>query len=840
VLPRGTIETAGGGYRLLSSTELDVVRFERLLGEASAAAAAGNPRRAAGLLEEALGQWRGDPLLELSDQPVGAAEATRLVELHRTAVEDLFEARLRLGEHQALVGNLDAAAAAEPLREKRWAQLMLALYRCGRQADALRAYQRLRGVLAEELGLEPSEQTRTLEAAILVQDPRLAISGAGDHETRPEIGRLPSGNVTFLFTDVEGSTQLFRTLGDRFVDVIEDHRQIIRGVVTSRQGVEVKTEGDGFFIAFGDAAQAAGACVDAQRRLAEHKWPEGGKLRVRMGLHTGIATPTPEGDYLAIAVHQAARICAAARGGQTLLSAQTAAILHHALPEPMSVVDRGLFMLAGFDEPERIFQLAHPDLENSLEALRAPSVESSSLPLPEDLSTAGWMNFVGRQSDLQQVLAEAQTLAPQSCEGGEGEAARAVWILGEPGVGKTRFAAEVATMAHERGALVLFGRCDELVQDPYQPFVQALRWYVNHRTTAQLATSLGGDPAPLARLVPELGSRFPSILNDIGGATEVEQHRLFESVQSWLAGLGVGGPVVLVIDDAHWADRPTQAMLAHMLKSAAPTRLLVLVTARDTDPDTNDLLASIIDQLARSGRSRGLRLEGLDAVEVASLISSTTLQVDDPDRLAQQIVDETAGNPLFIGAVLAGLEARGSGDDTGPPSDIVSAVRTRVRRLDPKVQDLLQVAALVGIEFSLLVIASAHGIAEIDALTGLESAVRAALVDEIAVNRFRFAHGLVRDVLYADVSASRRARIHASIAASIQSTFAENLDPHLRSLAHHCAASELPDLQEKAIQFAHRAAKQAIEQVAFLAAVDDLSFALEMADRIGAPVSLRY
>ncbi len=187
----------------------------------------------------------GGSSFELSEQPVGAAEATRLVELRRMAVEDLFEARLRLGEHQALVGDLDAAVAAEPLRERRWAQLMLALYRCGRQADALRAYQRLRGVLAEELGLEPSEQTRTLEAAILVQDPRLAISGPGDHQTRSEIGRLPSGNVTFLFTDVEGSTQLFRRLGDRFVGVIEDHRRIIRAAVASHQGVEVNTKATG-------------------------------------------------------------------------------------------------------------------------------------------------------------------------------------------------------------------------------------------------------------------------------------------------------------------------------------------------------------------------------------------------------------------------------------------------------------------------------------------------------------------------------------------------------------------------------------------------------------------
>ena len=133
----------------------------------------------------------------------------------------------------------------------------------------------------------------------------------------------------------------------------------------------MQTVGDGIFVAFADAAEALAACVDAQQALASHRWPVDGELRVRMGLDTGIATPTPDGNYLALAVHQAAHICAAAHGGQILLSSQTAALVRDVRPDDVSLVDRGLFMFRSYEQPERIFQLAHPDLPASFPAVRA-------------------------------------------------------------------------------------------------------------------------------------------------------------------------------------------------------------------------------------------------------------------------------------------------------------------------------------------------------------------------------------------------------------------------------------------------------------------------------------
>ena len=137
-----------------------------------------------------------------------------------------------------------------------------------------------------------------------------------------------------------------------------------------------------------------------------------------------------------------------------------------------------------------------------------------------------------------------------------------------------------------------------MINDPFQPFIQALRWFAANTDDRVLLGALGTDPAPLIRLVPEIGTRLPGMLEEIGRTTEVEQYRLFEAVRSWLATAALGRPIVLVVDDVHWADRPTIAMLAHVLRSAAPSRLCVVATARDTTPDASELLSEIVDDLA--------------------------------------------------------------------------------------------------------------------------------------------------------------------------------------------------------------------------------------------------
>jgi DNA-binding SARP family transcriptional activator len=189
LLPDGTIETTPQGYRLAGSKDaVDVFRFERRCARGRALLASGHPGAAVAELTRALELWRGEPLLDLADGPTGATEAVGIKERKASAGEDLFDGRLQLGDHEGLVPDLWQAVEEEPLRQRRWAQLMLALYRCGRQVDALRAFQRLRGLLAEEFGVEPSAELVALDRAIVVDRPDLQWTPPTEAGSAPATG----------------------------------------------------------------------------------------------------------------------------------------------------------------------------------------------------------------------------------------------------------------------------------------------------------------------------------------------------------------------------------------------------------------------------------------------------------------------------------------------------------------------------------------------------------------------------------------------------------------------------------------------------------------------------
>jgi predicted ATPase/class 3 adenylate cyclase len=235
---------------------------------------------------------------------------------------------------------------------------------------------------------------------------------------------LPSGLVTFLFTDIEGSTRLAQMLGSGYRPVLSEHRRLLRRTLSASDGAELATEGDSFFIAFSDASAALDACVGAQRALAAHDWPTTeARPRVRMGMHTGHAVPHG-GEYASPEVHRAARIAAAAHGGQVLCSAATA---RHATPLPPDsrLLDLGLHRLRGFDDRERLYQLVAPGLERHFPRPRTLEAASHNLPVQAT-------SFVGRdweQSELRRLVAEQ----------------RLVTVVGAGGAGKTRLAVELAS-----------------------------------------------------------------------------------------------------------------------------------------------------------------------------------------------------------------------------------------------------------------------------------------------------------------------------------------------------------------------------------------------------------
>lgn len=239
---------------------------------------------------------------------------------------------------------------------------------------------------------------------------------------------LPSGLVTFLFTDIEGSTRLAQMLGAGYRPVLTEHRRLLRRSLVGR-GAELFTEGDSFFVAFEDAGSALAACVDAQRALAAHEWPTDEAVpRVRMGLHTGQAEPV-SGEYASPEVHRAARIAAAAHGGQVLCSAATA---RHAgvLPAEASLLDLGLHRLRGFDDRERLYQLVAPGLQRQFPRPRTARVASHNLP-------SAVTPFVGREAERTEL---GQLLL----------AHRLVTVVGAGGAGKTRLAVELSAAGTAR------------------------------------------------------------------------------------------------------------------------------------------------------------------------------------------------------------------------------------------------------------------------------------------------------------------------------------------------------------------------------------------------------
>ena len=418
---------------------------------------------------------------------------------------------------------------------------------------------------------------------------------------------------------------------------------------------------------------------------------------------------------------------------------------------------------------------------------------STQPPLPPPLARPD--PFVGRAPELSRL-----GVAWADARSG---ALRIALLAGEPGIGKTRLAGELASRVHAEGALVLYGRCDEDTLVPHQPFVEALERLLRALPPEEREELLGPHRAELSRLLPALDPGADPA-GEAGG--EAGRYRAFEAARALVEAAAARRPLLLVLDDLHWADRPTLLLLRHLGRMVDRAPVLVLGTYRDTELDRVHPLAGILADLRRDQPLATIALEGLSEPEVADLLGESP---GAGGGLAPSLRARTSGNPFFLGELRRDLREEGAAGGPGLPPGVKEVVGRRLDRLGEEAVDVLTTAALAGPEVDLPLLEELHG--SDAALRALERAGAAGLLVEVdpATARQAFAHALVAETLQEAVSAPRRARLHRRIADALESRAAADPAAGAADVARHLLAAGAEGDPERALRWSVAAAERA-------------------------------
>ena len=776
--PGDLLVTRAPGYLLrVGPDELDADRFERLAGEGRTAATAGDPTTAGARFRQALALWRGPALADFAYDPFAQAEIARLDELRLDATEDRIEAELAVGGAADLVGELETLVGENPLRERLRGQLMLALYRAGRQADALEVYNETRLTLDQELGLAPSPPLQRLQAAILRQEPALEVSI--EARTRPE--RQPSAPEAAASEVRKTVTVLIaRRAGVRGLDPEAlSHRNNLYREHLART---VERYGGAFSTSLGDAVMAVFGVPrahedDASRAVAAafetRDTPVGDAIGPATGSRIGIAT------------------------GEVLVSGSGAGALS-VIGEPVTAAGElgdaaaeGEILVSA--ETERMIRATARGAEVETEAGRAWRVDElrRGRPVVGSLTAP----LVGRRPELGR-LRKAFTRATDE------RALRLFTILGTAGIGKSRLAQEFAAEAAEH-ATVVVGRC--------VPYGEGITFWSLREIAAQLTAGAdtvgerladGHEATPLAE----------SLLEAIGGSgASVDREEIFWATRRLFATLAADRPLVVFFEDVHWAEPTFLDLVDYLTEQTRDAPIFLVCIARP------ELLEQRPDWLRDRANASSLRLEPLSDADCETLIGNLARGL--AQETAARVLETAEGNPLFIEQLLAML-TEGERDDAqrAIPPTIDALLSARLDRLGPGERAVISRASIVGKEFS--------AEATMDLLPDeartfgtrhLETLVRKEFIGPAPPAGpgagFRFRHILIQQAAYRATPKASRAELHERFADWVDDPARNGLAEHSEVVGYHLEQAfhylaELGPVGSRELEVAHRAGEQ--------------------------------
>ncbi len=534
-------------------------------------------------------------------------------------------------------------------------------------------------------------------------------------------------HVTVLFTDLVGSTELASALTlEAGGELRRKHFSLLRQAIAASGGTEVKNLGDGVMVVFPVASSALSCAVAMQQAVDRDNASAPHPLRLRIGLSAGEVLRDTN-DYFGDPVIEAARLCAQAEGGQILASDLVRATAGRRSPHAFSRL--GEIELKGLPEPIETLEIGWDRIGNVEWA-------AGAMPAPSRLGIGPTIGVIGRDTETVLLTDAFKRVAT-------GEGREIILISGEAGIGKTTLATQAARAAFEAGAIVLLGRCDEELGVPYGPFVEAVSHYVTHAPEEALRSHVQSLGPELAKIAPVLQQRLGELPAPRSADPETERYLLLNAVVGLLGHVCEDNPVVLVLDDLQWADKPSLQLLRHVVANTTPLRLLIVGTYRHSELSSPHPLTETLAALRRESGVSRIALSGLDDTGVLALMEATAGHDLDTDgvELAHALYRETDGNPFFVGEVLRHLAETGAiyQDDAGRwvaaadleamamPDSVRLVIGSRVARLGEGVSRVLPLAAVIGREFDLDLLARVTERSEDELLDLLDAAIAVAL-----------------------------------------------------------------------------------------------------------------